>query len=96
MAMYMAIFLPYLVSDPSYTALSVPLVHIRQYTILFNSKLGKYATCNNIIHLHFFFGAVLKETVGGYARGKTVSVLTRLVFYMCQSFRTFLTTGLTA
>ena len=37
MAMYMAVFLPYLVSDPSFTVLYVPLVHIQQYTI-FNTK----------------------------------------------------------
>ena len=29
MAMHIAVFLPYLVSDPSFTVLYVPLVHIR-------------------------------------------------------------------
>ena len=65
MAMYMAVFLLYLVSDPSFTVFYVPLVHIRQYTILFNTKLGKYATCDTIVYLHFFCSARLKETVGG-------------------------------
>ena len=93
MAMYMALF-PYLVSDLSFTVLYLPLVHILQYATLFNTKLGKYATCDTVIH--FFCGAGLKETVEGQARAKNVFVLTRLVFFMYQRFHTFLTTGLTA
>ena len=65
MAMYMALFLPYLVSGPSYTALNVPLAHIRQYTILFTTKFGKYATCDTFVYLHFFCSAGLMETAGG-------------------------------
>ena len=63
--MYMALFLPYLVSGPSYTVLNVPLAHIRQYTISFNTKLGKYATWDTFVYLHFFCSAGLKETAGG-------------------------------
>ena len=61
----MAVFLPCLVSDPSFTVLYVPLVHIQQYTILFNTKRGKYATCNTIAYLQFFCKARLKKIVGG-------------------------------
>ena len=65
MAIFMAVFLPYLVSDPSHTSLYAPVVHIRQYAILFNTKLGKCATCGTVVYLHFFCSAGLKETVGG-------------------------------
>ena len=46
----MAVFLPYLVPDSSFTVLYVPLVHVQQYTI-FKTKIGKYVACDNIVVL---------------------------------------------
>ena len=91
--MYMALF-PYLVSDPSFTVLCLPLVHncnMQHYSIL-NLENMRIAT----LLCTFSAGAGLKEIVEGQARAKNVFVLTRLVFFMYQCFRTFLTTGLTA
>ena len=54
MAICMAVFLPYLVSDQSYITLYVPLVH---------GNIQYYS--DTIVYLHFFRSAGLKKTFGG-------------------------------